>query len=87
MTRVGITAGPPFVKKPSHHDGVKKPSHHDGQDPRNQGEHAMGMINKLAASGIAAKVIQEARKPQNQAKMKKFVADLQNKNKGTRKHT
>ena len=30
-----------------------------------------GMIKKLMASGIAAKVIQEARKPENQAKIKK----------------
>lgn len=38
-----------------------------------------GMIRKLMMSGIAAKVIQEARKPQNQAKLKKMVADFQNK--------
>ncbi len=36
-----------------------------------------GMIRKLIASGVAAKVIQEARKPQNQAKIKKFIADFQ----------
>jgi hypothetical protein len=36
-----------------------------------------GMIRKLVASGIAAKVIQEARKPQNQAKIKKFIQDFQ----------
>lgn len=45
----------------------------------------MGMIKKLMASGVAAKVIQEARKPHNQAKIKKFVSDLQNRNKGTKK--
>jgi len=38
-----------------------------------------GMIRKLVASGIAAKVIQEARKPQNQAKIKKFIQDFQQK--------
>ncbi|UOY01901.1 hypothetical protein [Blastococcus sp. PRF04-17] len=38
-----------------------------------------GMIRKLIASGVAAKVIQEARKPHNQAKIKKFIADFQNK--------
>jgi hypothetical protein len=38
-----------------------------------------GMIRKLMVSGIAAKVIQEARKPENQAKIKKFVADFQQK--------
>ena len=36
-----------------------------------------GMIKKLMASGIAAKVIQEARKPENQAKIKKAIADFQ----------
>jgi hypothetical protein len=38
-----------------------------------------GMIRKLMVSGIAAKVIQEARKPENQAKIKKMIADFQNK--------
>jgi hypothetical protein len=42
----------------------------------------MGMLKKLMASGIAAKVIQEARKPQNQAKIKKAIADLQAKRSG-----
>ena len=41
-----------------------------------------GMLRRLMVSGIAAKVIQEARKPQNQAKIKKAIADFQNKNKG-----
>ncbi len=41
-----------------------------------------GMIRKLIASGVAAKVIQEARKPQNQAKIKKAIADFQNKRGG-----
>jgi hypothetical protein len=41
-----------------------------------------GMIKKLIASGVAAKVIQEARKPQNQQKIKDFVAQMQNKQKG-----
>ena len=44
----------------------------------------MGMIKKLMASGIAAKVIQEARKPQNQAKAKKAFADFQAKRRGSR---
>ena len=43
----------------------------------------MGMVKKLMASGIAAKVIQEARKPHNQAKIKDFVAQMQNKRKGS----
>ena len=33
-----------------------------------------GMFKKLATSAIAAKVIQEARKPENQAKLKSAVA-------------
>lgn len=37
----------------------------------------MGMLKKLMASGIAAKAIQEARKPENQAKIKKAIADFQ----------
>ena len=41
-----------------------------------------GMLRKLMASGIAAKVIQEARKPQNQAKIKKAISDFQNKRSG-----
>ena len=38
-----------------------------------------GMLRKVLASGIAAKVIQEARKPENQAKVKQFIADFQQK--------
>jgi hypothetical protein len=41
-----------------------------------------GLIKKLIASGVAARVIQEARKPQNQAKIKKAIADFQNKRGG-----
>jgi hypothetical protein len=42
-----------------------------------------GMIKKLMASGIAAKVISEARKPHNQQKIKDFVAQMQAKRKGS----
>ncbi|MEX5721156.1 hypothetical protein [Geodermatophilus maliterrae] len=42
----------------------------------------MGMLRKLVASGVAAKVVQELQKPQNQAKIKKFIRDYQAKNKG-----
>ena len=42
-----------------------------------------GMIKKLLASGVAAKVIQEARKPHNQQKIKDFVAQMQAKRKGS----
>ena len=41
-----------------------------------------GMIRKLMMSGVAAKVIQEARKPHNQAKIKKYISDFQKKNSG-----
>ena len=41
-----------------------------------------GMIRKLLVSGIAAKVIEEARKPHNQAKIKKAIADFQAKRGG-----
>ena len=41
-----------------------------------------GMIRKLLISGLATKVIQEARKPQNQAKLKKAFADFQAKRSG-----
>jgi len=41
-----------------------------------------GMFKKLATSAIAAKVIQEARKPENQAKIKKAIADFQAKRGG-----
>ena len=38
-----------------------------------------GMIKKLVASGIAAKVIQEARKPHNQEKIKALIQQYANK--------
>lgn len=41
-----------------------------------------GMLRKLIASGIAAKVVQEARKPENQAKIKKAISDFQAKRAG-----
>ena len=41
-----------------------------------------GMIRKLIASGVAAKLIQEASKPENQAKIKKAIADFQAKRSG-----
>jgi hypothetical protein len=41
-----------------------------------------GMLRKIIASGIAAKVIQEARKPENQAKIKQMIADFQQKRGG-----
>ncbi len=44
-----------------------------------------GMFRKLIVSGVATKVFQEARKPENQAKLKKMVADFQNKNSGKRR--
>jgi hypothetical protein len=41
-----------------------------------------GFVKKIVASGIAAKVIQEARKPQNQQKIKDFITQMQAKRKG-----
>ncbi len=40
-----------------------------------------GMLRKVLASGLAAKVIQEARKPHNQAKIKEFIAKMGEQNK------
>ena len=40
-----------------------------------------GLVKKLIASGVAARVIQEARKPQNQAKIKEFIAKMGEQNK------
>ena len=37
----------------------------------------MSILSKLTKSGLAAKAIQEARKPQNQAKIKQAVAKVQ----------
>ena len=41
-----------------------------------------GMLKKLMTSAVAAKVIQEARKPHNQAKIKKAISDFQAKRSG-----
>ena len=41
-----------------------------------------GMFRKLIASGVAAKLVQEARKPQNQEKVKQMLAQMQQKRKG-----
>ncbi len=38
------------------------------------------MLRKLVASGVAAKVVQELQKPQNQAKIKTAIRDVQSKN-------
>ena len=41
-----------------------------------------GMFRKLIASGVAAKLMQEARKPQNQEKARQLIAQLQQKRRG-----
>ena len=46
-----------------------------------------GMIRKLIASGVAAKLVQEARKPENQAKIKKAISDFQAKRSGGAKRS
>ena len=42
------------------------------------------MIRGLLKAEIARRVIQEARKPKNQAKARELLNNLKNKNKGTR---
>ncbi len=41
----------------------------------------MGLISGLVKAGIAKKVYDEARKPQNQAKAKQLIASLQDRRK------
>ncbi len=43
----------------------------------------MKLIRSAIMAGIAKKVIDEARKPHNQAKIKQFVGNLASKRKGT----
>ncbi len=45
----------------------------------------MGLINGLVKAGIAKKVFDEARKPQNQAKAKQLFAQVTSKGKGSPK--
>ncbi len=42
----------------------------------------MGLLGKLTKAGVAKKVIDEGRKPENQRKIKSLVSNLTNKNKG-----
>ncbi|MGY1712804.1 hypothetical protein ACI8AC_25165 [Geodermatophilus sp. SYSU D00758] len=42
----------------------------------------MGLLGKLGKAGIAKKAMDEARKPQNQAKIKQLVSNLGSKGKG-----
>jgi hypothetical protein len=41
----------------------------------------MGLLSGLVKAGIAKKVVDEARKPHNQAKAKQLLAQLQSKGK------
>jgi hypothetical protein len=43
----------------------------------------MSFLGKAMKAGIAKKVVDEARKPHNQAKIKQFVSNLASKRKGT----
>ena len=61
----GNAVGVPFVGAPRESDN-------------NEEANMAGMVRKLIASGVAAKLVQEARKPQNQAKIKQMIADFQN---------
>jgi hypothetical protein len=40
----------------------------------------MKLVRSAIMAMVAKKVYDEARKPENQAKVKKFIADLQNRN-------
>ncbi len=42
----------------------------------------MGLLSKLTKAGVAKKVIDEGRKPENQRKIKSMVSSFTNKNKG-----
>jgi len=46
----------------------------------------MGLLSGLAKAGIAKKVLQEARKPQNQQKAKGLLAQLQAKSGKGKRH-
>jgi hypothetical protein len=43
------------------------------------GGRRMGLLGKLTKAGIAAKVVDEARKPKNQAKIKQLLSRLTSK--------
>ncbi len=43
----------------------------------------MGLLSGLAKAGIAKKVVDEGRKPENQRKIKSAIASLRNKKGGT----
>ncbi|MGY1722783.1 hypothetical protein [Blastococcus sp. SYSU DS0533] len=43
----------------------------------------MGIMSKLAKSGLAKKAVDEARKPQNQQKIKDAISNFSNKGKGS----
>jgi hypothetical protein len=43
----------------------------------------MGILSKLGKAGVAKKVVDEAKKPQNQQKIKSAISNFTNKNKGT----
>jgi hypothetical protein len=42
----------------------------------------MGLLGKLTKAGVAKKVIDEGRKPENQRRIKSLVSNLTSKNKG-----
>lgn len=44
----------------------------------------MGIMSKLAKGGMAKKVVDEARKPQNQQKIKSAISGFANKRKGSK---
>jgi hypothetical protein len=49
---------------------------------RTRREHHMGFLSKIAKAGVAKKAIDEARKPQNQQKLKGLAAKAKGRGKG-----
>ncbi|SEL61113.1 hypothetical protein SAMN04515665_11590 [Blastococcus sp. DSM 46786] len=53
-------------------------------DGTGSGTHSrMGILSKLAKGGMAKKVVDEARKPHNQKKIKDAISSFSNKGKGS----
>ncbi len=44
----------------------------------------MGIVSKIAKAGVAKKLVEEAKKPQNQAKAKELFAKVRQKQAGGR---
>jgi hypothetical protein len=53
-----------------------------GSDGRHE-EAGMGLLSKLTKAGVAKQVVDEARKPENQRKIKSAISSFTNKGKDT----